>query len=288
MHFVIFYFSGTGNTWWVSSELKKDLEGLGESCEIYSLENPILNDDFVVRKINESEHIIVGFPVYGSDMPRNIREFIKNLPEVSSSKKFSSFCTQASFSGDASVYFKKLIEEKGYKFYQSFQVKFTTNFNVAMFPFSLSRPARGKKLRKRKEKAARKVVKMAWKIYEEKKYFEGKWIYQVILGHIQRIIFRKCEKNLAGNFKFLKEKCTRCRLCVENCPAKCITLDDSNGLVLKRDGECILCFRCYNFCPQNAIYFGKKIRNPEKYIRYKGPLEKICISDISQNRIEKR
>ena len=42
MNTVIFYFSGTGNTWWCATKLKRELEHLGTNVEIYSLENKVL------------------------------------------------------------------------------------------------------------------------------------------------------------------------------------------------------------------------------------------------------
>jgi len=280
MNIVLFYFSGTGNTWWASLELKKALEELGNRVEVYSLENPLmLEKEFVLQKINEAGQIIIGYPVYGSDLPANMKEFVYNLPDVSDHKKFSAFCTQAAFSGDGSVFFKSDIEKKGYKFLQSFQINLTTNFNVAMLPFSLSKPAEGKKLVKIKYKATMKIKKIAAKIAVSEMYIEGKRFYQVLLGGLQRYVFRRSEKKMPKGFKFSKERCTKCKLCVRTCPTNNLSFD-ADTLDLIRGDNCLLCFRCYNFCPTLAINFGKKIKNPENYKRYKGPVEKLNISEI--------
>ena len=37
------------------------------------------------------------------------------------------------------------------------------------------------------------------------------------------------------------------------------------------ENRCILCMRCYNFCPNKAIQMTKKTKDTRKYIRYKGP-----------------
>ena len=75
---------------------------------------------------------------------------------------------------------KKQLKHKGYKFLQSVQINMTTNFNVAMLPFSLSKPASGKKLEKKKAKALKKIKKLAIKINEEKSYIEGRRFLSVI------------------------------------------------------------------------------------------------------------
>ena len=282
MNVVIFYFSGTGNTWWTSSMLKTELEKSGNTVEMYSLENPVMaTGGFILQEIEKADHVIVGYPIYGSGLPMNMREFIANLPHVSDNKKFSAFCTQASFSGDGSVFFKKDVEGKGYDFSQGFQIGLTTNFNVAMLPFSLVRPAEGAKLEKIKIKVSGKIKKMAGKIQENQKYLEGERFYQRLLGNLQRAFFRRNEKKLPDNFKFSKDRCIKCKSCVNNCPTDNLTLE-LEDLDLKRKDKCMLCFRCYNFCPAFAINYGRKIKTPEKYGRYKGPVSNLKISDIKK------
>ncbi len=280
MKIVIFYFSGTGNTWWASSILKSELESLGNTVEMYSLENPVLKEEgFTVKEIEKADQVIVGFPIYGSDLPTNMMDFIHDLPKVSDGKKFGAFCTQAGFSGDGCIFFKKDVEEKGYKFLQSFQIDLTTNFNVAMLPFSLSKPAEGDKLEKIKAKASIKIKKVAGKIAENKEYLEGKRFYQVLLGGLERAFFRRGKSKLPDKFKFSKDRCIKCRLCVNTCPTENLFFELWNS-DLKRKDKCLLCFRCYNFCPSLAINYGGKIKAPEKYRRFTGPIQKLKISDI--------
>lgn len=280
MKIILFYFSGTGNTWWTSSQLKMELENLGHTIEMYSLENPIMEEEgFVFQKIKEADHIIIGYPIYGSDLPANMKEFVNNLPDVSDSKGFSAFCTQASFSGNACIYFKQKIEEKGYRFQQSFQINLTTNFHVPILPFCFFRPAEGTKLERIKSKASKKIKMIAGKISKDEKYIEGTIFYQVVLGGLQRSFFRRHEKTLPLKFNFTKGRCVKCKLCVKTCPRDNIILETEN-LDLKRKDNCLLCFRCYNFCPGLAINFGKNIMNPEKYKRYLGPIARLQVSDI--------
>ena len=283
MDIAIFYFSGTGNTWWCGEELKKELEIQNKTVAMYSLENSELKKSGAVEKIiNDVDHVIIGYPTYGSDLPNNMRDFVNGLPKVQGNRKFSVFCTQAAFTGDGNIYFKEAVEQKGYKFLQSIQINMTTNFNVAMLPFSLSKPASGKKLEKKKAKALKKIKKLAIKINEEQTYIEGRRFYQILGGRIQRYFFRKEEKKFPIYFKFIKENCVNCNLCVKNCPTKNLFFNDSEELDWMCKDNCILCFRCYNFCPNNAIAFGKKIKSPDKCVRYKGPIKGLKLSDITK------
>jgi NAD-dependent dihydropyrimidine dehydrogenase PreA subunit len=283
VNIIIYYFSGTGNTWWASLKLKEELEKHENTVEMYSLENNLLKEkDFTRQKIENIDHIIIGFPIYGSDLPENMEKFIYDLPNVSDKKKITTFCTQSRFSGNGNIFFKKNIENKGYTLLQSFQLNLTTNFHVAMFPFSLFKPAKNYKLERKKNNVDKKIKKIVHYIQENKKYIEGKKIYQVLLGNLQRCIFKRNKKKLSKKFIFSHDRCIKCKLCVQNCPTKNLILKETAKLILKRKKTCLLCFRCYNFCPTRAINFGKENKNPYKYKRYTGPIENLDICSIKK------
>ena len=279
---ILFYFSGTGNTWWCAEKLKVELESLDSSVEMYSLENPILEENnFVENKIKESFQIVIGYPTYGSDMPLNVREFVKNLPIVEDQKKIAFFCTQAGYTGDGNVYFMKDVEAKGYNFLQSIQITLTTNFNVNIPPFNFSKPAAGKKLERKKTKALKKIKMLAECIQEGKRKIVGTQFYYWP-GKIQRYFFNKGEKSFPKYFIFNKEKCVNCQLCVKNCPTENLFFDETGELNWTKNEKCIACVRCYNFCPKDAIFIGKKLKSDDKWVRFKGPLSKLNISDIKK------
>jgi len=51
---------------------------------------------------------------------------------------------------------------------------------------------------------------------------------------------------------FNLERCIRCRVCHDNCPAKTIDMPKGKYPKLIVD-ECISCFCCQELCPENAI-----------------------------------
>ena len=80
MKISIFYFSGTGNTWWVTQKIKEYFEEKGHTVEIYSIEKKDLTwEELLPAVLKESEIIGVGFPVYGSRIPFIMRNWVKNI-----------------------------------------------------------------------------------------------------------------------------------------------------------------------------------------------------------------
>lgn len=72
------------------------------------------------------------------------------------------------------------------------------------------------------------------------------------------------------NFKgFISdEECTKCKWCIKNCPTNNIILKDDRIIF---EDKCIICMRCYNFCPNKAIQMTNKTKNIARYVRYNGP-----------------
>jgi len=45
--------------------------------------------------------------------------------------------------------------------------------------------------------------------------------------------------------------CTRCGICVDECPVGAISLEDDGAVI--NDAECIRCGKCHDVCPQEAV-----------------------------------
>jgi len=66
------------------------------------------------------------------------------------------------------------------------------------------------------------------------------------------------------DFKIDNEKCTKCGLCVEECPVRIIEMDSVPFIREEKEKNCIKCQHCFAVCPTAAIsIFGK---NPEDSI----------------------
>ena len=112
----IFYFSGTGNTWWTADRIKKQLDAANINAETVSIDS-LMNEGGIDAKktdwlIKSSDLIFFGWPVYGSDLPQPMKAFIDSLTPLGTQKHVHTFCTQMEFSGDGAWHYHKNFEAK--------------------------------------------------------------------------------------------------------------------------------------------------------------------------------
>ena len=88
---IMIYFSGTGNSKYIA-----ELFSLYMNIKCYSIEE---NIEFG-QLISLEETICFCYPIYGSRVPRIMREFAKKYIDFLKNKKVIIFCTQLIFSGD--------------------------------------------------------------------------------------------------------------------------------------------------------------------------------------------
>ncbi|TFG68689.1 MAG: flavodoxin family protein, partial [Anaerolineales bacterium] len=94
----IFFFSGTGNTWWVSERLREDLNKRGFETTTHSIEQ--VTDYETAKLLEQADVVGLGFPIYGSDVPHIFQDFLDSLPKMEKEKPTLGFITQMAWSGD--------------------------------------------------------------------------------------------------------------------------------------------------------------------------------------------
>lgn len=86
------YFSGSGNTKYC---LEKFLAVYDPNAEMVSLE-----DAYAVEKLSHHQDVIFAYPIYYSNLPKIVRDFICNHREVWRGKRVFIIATMGLFSGD--------------------------------------------------------------------------------------------------------------------------------------------------------------------------------------------
>ncbi len=251
----IYYFSGTFNTKYVVSELKKKLESFDVQVKIYSCENKIID--------YECDMIGIAFPIHSSYAPKIFEEFLANLPNVENKKLFG-IVTSGYVAGDVLNYYTVDLMNKGYDPFLYRNIVVGNNLHLPKIcPLKVTDK---KVLEKRKSKINSELIDISKKIINLETDIRGNNILGRIFGFVQRFIKDNFEEKMFKGF-YTSNECTQCKWCIVSCPRKNIK-KINDGIFFEEN--CILCMRCYNGCPNFAIQYTKKTLDRKKYKRYYG------------------
>ena len=78
------------------------------------------------------------------------------------------------------------------------------------------------------------------------------------------LVYRKSLPNVPKMDKafFADEKCTACRICANLCPARNIVMAEGKPAW---QHQCEQCFACLQWCPEEAIQYGKNTKSKKRY-----------------------
>ncbi|MCL2518791.1 MAG: flavodoxin domain-containing protein, partial [Oscillospiraceae bacterium] len=197
---VMLYFSGTGNSKYIAELFARNM-----NCACHSIEEKI---DFAHEDI-----IDFCYPIYGSRVPRVMREFVANNLELLKNKKLIIFCTQMIFSGDGARVFTDMFP-RGY-----IDVIYAEHFlmpnnvcNLFFLPL-----ASEKQTAKYISNAERKMQIVCRNIKTGIVKRRGFNVGSRILGLFQGVFMPMFEKKTLDSIR-INGDCNQCLLCVSICP----------------------------------------------------------------------
>lgn len=234
------YFSGTGNTKYC---LNKFLEYYSENKEnkLYSIE-----DRNCIKEIIDNNDITLAYPIYYSDLPIIVRNFIIDNKEIFKNKNIFIIVTMGLFSGDGAGCSARLLKKYGANIIGGLHLKMSDCIGDV------------KALKKSLEENKLVVKKANIKIKETVDNIKNGCYSRDGLSFInhlaglfgQRLYFYKKTNNLKDKLKIDYEKCISCGKCSNLCPMKNIKMINEKPLP---QNKCTSCYRCINNCPRKAI-----------------------------------
>lgn len=250
------YFSGTGNTKFCTEKFLSYYKG---SAKAFSIE-----DGQAVEAITENEEIVFAYPVYFSNMPKIVRDFIDDNRSVFSGKKIFVMATMGLFSGDGTGCSARLLRKYG--------ADITGGLHLKM-PDCIGDE---KALKKTKEQNHLLVVAAEHKIRKAAENLKcgnppsreglGFWYHMAGLFE-QRLWFSRKTRKYTDKLHIATDKCIGCGKCVSLCPMGNLSLQAGKAF---QKGKCTMCYRCVNRCPRQAItLLGKRLYEQctiEKYL----------------------
>ena len=257
----IFYFSGTGNTWWVSDKIEKQLNARNINAEAVSIDSLTDGCRLDTKKadwlIKSSDLLFFGWPIYGSDLPEPMKKFIDTLNPLEKEKHVHTFCTQMYFSGDGAWLYHKNFEAKNLKLDSC--AHFLMPSNVSIWHGAMGPPKTQEKTDKILSKCEKAIEKHINSLLDGKAGIKGKRSYPI--GIMQRGPYRAFYKRFQDWMGVDTSLCTKCGLCAELCPSCNISLKEYPEF----SGHCALCFRCYAMCPVSAVTVRGKTHDKSKH-----------------------
>ena len=232
------YFSGTGNT-------KHCVETFIRHIDSEAIITPIESTKTVDLLKNE-ELIIFGYPIYFSNIPKIVRDFLITNGSYFRDKKIFIIATMGLFSGDGAGCSARLLKKYGAEIVGGLHLK---------MPDCIGDEKLLKKtlLENQKiiEQADAKIAISADKFKQEKPTQEGLSIFHHIAGLFgQRLWFYKKTQTYKKLPNINTDKCIGCRMCAELCPMKNIIIAD--GKAVSGD-KCTMCYRCFGHCPTASL-----------------------------------
>ncbi len=248
------YFSGTGNTKYCVEYVLNRLDSCGTA---YTIES-----DEVTAAIKSSDEIVFAYPVYYSNLPKIVKEFIVSNAELWRGKKIFVIATMGLFSGDGAGCSARLFKKYGAEISGGLHLKMPDCIgDVKLLKKSLDEN------RKTILKAEHKMDSAINKIRNGKFPKEGlNFFYRIVGVFGQRLYFSGKTKRYYTKIRTDGSKCVKCGLCVSLCPMSNIEIADT---VVHRD-KCTMCYRCFANCPKKAItIIGKHVYEQYKFDNYK-------------------
>ena len=255
---IIFYFSGTGNTEFVARKFQEYLQTKNYDVTLQAI-------DSVKESPNLTEYglIGIGFPIYGYNLPINVRRFINNLPKIENKLAFIFLTSGDAFSLGALGISADLLKRKGFSIVLAEGIRMPSNDNILFNAADL----KSEKSQHLRQIAPTKVKQIVDAISYGKSKINGNSLFLKSLSWLTGFWLNEIYRPYFHFHKFyVDEKCLpECRICEEFCPVSNIKKVDIQKVVFDR--TCILCARCINCRPVQAIQYGRS----QKKRRFKDP-----------------
>jgi len=261
---MIFYFSGTGNSYYIAAKIS---ERLGERLIPVAAEMSRQQSEYVYE-LNSGETTGFVFPVYAWMPPKIVTDFIDRLRLTGSEKKYifaAAVCGDET--GNAVDVLTGHLHSAGIEPDSCFSVIMPNNY-VVLFDVD------SKETEKNKLEAAEKTIDRITEVVSGRKT----GIFEVRKGTLPAIktkligtLFNKYGTG-TGSF-FADDKCTGCGICEKICSLGNITVKGKP----KWGNNCAKCLACLHYCPARAIQHGNGTAKKGRYVNPNVTLEEMIL-----------
>ena len=241
----IYYFTGTGNSLYIAKKLGKRIDDL----KIISIPKIIKQNT-----IEPSEVIGIVSPIYMYNIPLIVVDFIKKIKQPD--YLFIIFAGGGELGGCIKTT-KKLCDSQNIGISSVFSIKMPSNYT----PYG-STPE--DKQREYFNNANDKIEEIAKIIISREKYIEKSRTSFIRTNIHPGLLYKLGYKYISAMAKsyIVDENCNGCTICQKVCPVDNIKIIDERPVW---NSHCQQCYACLQWCPQEAIQYGKKTIGIKRY-----------------------
>lgn len=253
----IYYFTGTGNSYFVAKKLTRYING-ADLIPIASLMKE--------EEINcPYDNVGIAFPLYYGGLPEIVIRFLKKI-NIKKSAYIFALCTRGSSNGQAMAQINKILKQKRRRLNGNFYITMPDNY---VKKFQMKTEEEGKEIIRDANSDILKIAKAVSKKREIKRSFS-------FYGLMMKPFYRSFIKNVHISDKDFNvdESCIGCGICKKVCPVDNIELVHGKP---EWRMDCQQCMACIQFCPNEAIQISEKTRNRR---RYKNPY--ITVEELEE------
>jgi ferredoxin len=246
MKTTIYFYTGTGNSLWTARKIADCVD----QSELVPLKR---NGDESLQC--DSERIGLVFPVHIWGLPAPVIDFVHRL-KAGPRQYIFAVAVNAGQVAATLIQLEKLLRAKNLHLSCGFSMDLPSNY----IPWggAISEEKQKAKFTAALEKCRQitAIINNNNKLPPEKGSF--------LLNLIFSMIYRKTLSKVAKMDKsfFADEKCIACGICEKLCPSRNIVMSEGKPVWQHR---CEQCFACLQWCPEEAIQYGKNTKNKKRY-----------------------
>ncbi|ESP63101.1 Ferredoxin [Smithella sp. ME-1] len=246
METTIYFYTGTGNSFWTA----KKLSGTLGNTELIPIP---FSGDGSIRP--DSEKVGLIFPVHIWGVPTRVVAFLNRL-ETDSPKYYFAVAVNAGQVAATLIQLKMILKEKNINLAAGFSICMPSNYipwGGAISP---------EKQQRKFEEALVKIQRIAASIRakEERAPEKGPAWQNIFFSAIYRLSFPKVPE--MDKAFWVDEKCSSCMICEKICPSQNISITGGKPIW---QNHCEQCFACLQWCPEEAIQYGKGTTKKKRY-----------------------
>jgi len=243
---IIYCYTGTGNSLWTA----RTIAGKLGDAEVFPMvkigDGPVTGDADIVGLV---------FPVHIWGVPRRVIRLLDRLAGAKPGYVFAVAVNGGQVSNTL-VQLEKLLAKRGIALAAGFSVVMPSNY----IPWG--GPGTAEDCAARYEAAEKRIETIAGAVRDRRTIpvEKGPLWQRIVFTWVYNMSFKRVPE-MDKSFR-ADEKCNSCGICAKVCPAGNIALDGGKPAWLHR---CEQCLACIQWCPREAIQYGKKTPGYQRY-----------------------